>query len=98
MILLGKINKANLKVSAHTPGSINLTRRLLVDPQWAENLKPHLNGLNIKVFMGTWCDDSQRETLNFFKLLQTLEFDQQHVEMYAMSEEKNYPGEFPRRA
>ena len=38
--------------------------------------------------MGTWCEDSQREIPHFFKLLQALEFDQKHVEMYAMSEEK----------
>ena len=44
--------------------------------------------------MGTWCDDSQREIPHFFKLLQTLEFDQQHVEMYAMSEEKTTPENF----
>ena len=65
MILLGKINKANLKVSAHTPWFNQSYETITVDPQWAENLKPHLNGLNIKVFMGTWCDDSQRKSLIF---------------------------------
>ena len=41
--------------------------------------------------MGTWCEDSQREIPHFFKLLQALEFDQKHLEMYAMSEEKTTP-------
>ena len=41
--------------------------------------------------MGTWCEDSQREIPHFFKLLLALEFDQKHVEMYAMSEEKTTP-------
>ncbi len=94
MILLGKINKANLQVSAHTPWFNQAYKTITVNPQWAKNLKPHLNGLNIKVFMGTWCDDSQREIPHFFKLLQTLEFDQKLVEMYAMSEEKTTPENF----
>ena len=91
MILLGKINKANLQTSKHIPWFNQDYQSISIDPQWIENLKPYLKGLRIKVFMGTWCDDSQREIPHFFKLLQALEFDQKHVEMYAMSEEKTTP-------
>mgnify|MGYP001315759684 CR=1 FL=1 len=92
MILLGKINKANLQTSNHTPWFKQDYQSISIDdPQWIENLKPYLGGLRIKVFMGTWCEDSQREIPHFFKLLQALEFDQKHVEMYAMSEEKTTP-------
>ena len=91
MILLGKINKANLQTSNHTPWFNQDYKSISIDPQWIENLKPYLRGLRIKVFMGTWCEDSQREIPHFFKLLLALEFDQKHVEMYAMSEEKTTP-------
>ena len=91
MIPLGKINKANLQTSNHTPWFNQDYKSISIDPQWIENLKPYLRGLRIKVFMGTWCEDSQREIPHFFKLLQALEFDQKHVEMYAMSEEKTTP-------
>jgi thiol-disulfide isomerase/thioredoxin len=91
MILLGKINKANLQTSNHTPWFNQDYKSISIDPQWIENLKPYLRGLRIKVFMGSWCEDSQREIPHFFKLLQALEFDQKHVEMYAMSEEKTTP-------
>ena len=91
MILLGKINKANLQTSNHTPWFNQDYLSVSIDPQWIENLKPYLRGLRIKVFMGTWCEDSQREIPHFFKLLLALEFDQKHVEMYAMSEEKTTP-------
>ncbi|MGB0656839.1 MAG: hypothetical protein ACPGLR_03435, partial [Flavobacteriaceae bacterium] len=80
MILLGKINKANLQTSNHIPWFNQDYQSISIDPQWIENLKPYLKGLRIKVFMGTWCDDSQREIPHFFKLLQALEFDQKHVE------------------
>ena len=94
MILIGKINKANLQVSTHTPWFNQDYQSISIDPQWTENLKPYLKGLKIIVFMGTWCADSQREIPHFFKLLQDLEFDQNHVEMYAMSEEKTTPENF----
>ena len=94
MILLGKINKANLQTSNHTPWFNQDYQSISIDPQWIENLKPYLIGLRIKVFMGTWCEDSQREIPHFFKLLQALEFDQNHIEMYAMSEEKSTPENF----
>ena len=97
MILLGKINKANLQTSNHTPWFKQDYQSISIDdPQWIENLKPYLGGLRIKVFMGTWCEDSQREIPHFFKLLQALEFDQKHVDMYAMSEEKTTPENYER--
>ena len=91
MILLGKINRTNLQTSTYTLWFNQEYDKYSVDPQWAKNLKAHLKGLEIKVFMGTWCEDSRREIPHFFKLLHCLEFDQKHVEMYAMSEEKTTP-------
>jgi len=94
MILLGKINKANLQVSTLTPWFNQDYRRISIDAKWTENVKPYLKGLRVKIFMGTWCEDSQRHIPHFFKLLESLEFDQNHIEMYAMSEEKITPKNF----
>lgn len=91
MILLGKINRANLQTSTNTLWFNQEYDKYSVDPQWVKNLEAHLKGLEIKVFMGTWCEDSRREIPHFFKLLHGMEFDQNHVEMYAMSEEKTTP-------
>ncbi len=94
IILLGKINRANLQTSSHTAWFNQKYNRLSVDPQWAKGLKEHIEGLKIKVFMGTWCEDSRREIPYFFKLLHALEFDQKQLEMYAMSQEKTTPEDF----
>ena len=96
MILLGKINKTNLQVSTLTPWFNQDYQRISIDAKWTENVKPYLKGLRVKIFMGTWCEDSQREIPHFFKLLESLEFDQNHIEMYAMSEEKITPKNFER--
>ena len=38
--------------------------------------------------MGTWCEDSEREVPAIFKLLDAVNFDQNKIDIYAMSEEK----------
>ena len=94
MILLGKINKANLEVSTLTPWFNQDYQRISIDAKWTKNVKPYLKGLRVKIFMGTWCEDSQIQIPHFFKLLESLEFEQNHIEMYAMSEEKSTPENF----
>ena len=38
--------------------------------------------------MGTWCEDSERGVPAIFKLLDAVNFDQNKIDIYAMSEEK----------
>ena len=85
---------SNLRTSPITPWFDQEYDRINTDPNWIKEIKPFLKGLKIKVFMGTWCEDSQRELPHFFKLLNALEFDQNHLKMYAMSEEKTTPSNF----
>ena len=94
MILLGPINVSNLRTSPITPWFDEEYDRINTDPNWIKEIKPFIKGLKIKLFMGTWCEDSQRELPHFFKLLNALEFDQNHLKMYAMSEEKTTPRNF----
>ena len=39
------------------------------DKETLDILKPLLKDVKIKIFMGTWCEDSQREVPQFFKIL-----------------------------
>ena len=94
IILLGKINKANLQTSDITLWFEKQYHEISADPQWGKDLQTHLKGLKIKVFMGTWCEDSQREIPHFLKLLDQIRFDQNNLEIYAMSEEKTTPENF----
>ena len=45
----------------------------------------------IKVFMGTWCSDSQREVVALYKILKETEFDISKLEVIALSQEKDTP-------
>ena len=94
IILLGEINLANLQTSSVTPWFNDEFDRVNINSQVAKDLKPFANDLEIFVFMGTWCEDSQRELPPFFKMLMAMEFDQEHLKMFAMSEEKSTPSNF----
>ena len=94
MILQGPINMTNLKTSPITPWFNLEYDRININPKWIKEIQPFLKGVKIKLFMGTWCEDSQRELPHFFKLLDALEFDQNNLKMYAMSEEKTTPLNF----
>ena len=91
MILLGKIQKSDLQTSTPTLWFNKEYENYSVDPQWSKSLQNHLDGLEIKLFMGTWCEDSRKVIPHFFSLLQALDFDQKQLEIYAMSEEKTTP-------
>ena len=79
IILLGKSNKANLQTSDITSWVEEQSHKLSADPQWGNDVQPHLKGLKIKVFMGTWCEDSQREIPHFFKLLEQRRYYQNNI-------------------
>ncbi len=48
----------------------------------------HINNYNIKVFMGTWCSDSQREIPHLYKILELANYDLDNLEVYTMDEYK----------
>ena len=62
-----------------------------LDKDLVKKIKGHLKGITIKAFMGTWCEDSQLETPRFYKLLDSLKFDQNKLTMIAVNRAKKTP-------
>lgn len=58
------------------------------DTEVLKKIKNNIKDYHIKVFMGTWCPDSRRETPKLFKLLDQVNFKQENIEVYAMDEFK----------
>lgn len=90
-ILMGKINRANLLVTPYTTWFKEEYDFYKVPDGWADNLKNEMEGVSVKLFMGTWCEDTQRELGGIFKLLDALAFDESALEMYSLSEYKDSP-------
>lgn len=57
-------------------------------------LEPLLKGVTIKVFMGTWCSDSQQHVPAFFKIMDRADYKYTDFELYSMTEDKMTPQDF----
>ena len=56
-----------------------------------EQLKPIVNTIKIKAFMGTWCGDSQEQVPSFYKILEAANFNFNNLEMITVSRKKTTP-------
>lgn len=50
-----------------------------------------LNDYNLTVVMGSWCSDSRREVPRFYKVLDTLKYDQAKLKLICVNRDKNDP-------
>ena len=55
-----------------------------------DQLKGLLQDVEIKIFMGTWCSDSQMQVPAFFRILDTIDFNGE-VSIIAVDKEKKTP-------
>ncbi len=63
-----------------------------VDIETLKGIKPEsLKDLKITMVVGTWCGDTKREIPRFFKILETLNFDEKNLEMIFVDREKKNP-------
>ena len=69
VILLGKINRFNLEQSEHIEWFKKEYDYYKLSVQWVESVKNLFGGISLKLFMGTWCEDSEREVPAMFKIL-----------------------------
>ncbi|GLB53727.1 hypothetical protein NBRC110019_27680 [Neptunitalea chrysea] len=85
--LVGAISKSQLSKS------FNWFRdgygEYVVDTTTMSQVKPYLEGVQVKLFMGTWCSDSQREVPHFFKIMDAVNFHD--IEIIGVDESKTTP-------
>lgn len=65
-----------------------------VDDESLKKLKPLLTDVEIKVFMGTWCGDSKRETPRFYKIMDAAGVKGKQFTLITMNRSKKTPDNF----
>jgi len=91
MMLLGKVTREGLKGKEFREWHKQNFQAHLLDTLTIEALKPKLKDISIKVFMGTWCNDSQREVPALFKVLDAANYDYTKLDIIAVSHKKETP-------
>ena len=90
-MLIGQIDRAGLQLEQFEAWYTENDSLHQVDSTLVSDLKINLEPLRIKVFMGTWCEDSQKLVPALFKVLDATEFDYSNIEMIAVDHDKKTP-------
>lgn len=94
LILIGKTEPVAIKKEPYTRWFTPTYSDYKVD---TESLAPVINKLKeskITVFMGTWCEDSQREVPSLFKILDRINYNYDNLTLITMTEDKETPEGF----
>lgn len=90
-ILVGKANRKGLEQAPFNEWFTEGYTTYQPDPEVIEKLKPQLKDVSIKVFMGTWCEDSQREIPHLYKILDTTGFNENNFSLVTVTQAKDTP-------
>lgn len=63
----------------------------ILDTTAIQAIKPLLKDVSLKVFMGSWCEDSQREVPALFRILDAANYDYDKLELIAVTHDKDTP-------
>ncbi|WP_066830026.1 thioredoxin family protein [Rufibacter ruber] len=87
-LLIGTTTRVAFEMPRYSAWFHPMYLRYKPNEQIIDQLQPQLEGVRIKVFMGSWCLDSQREIPRFYKVLDAARFPYSRVEMTSLREDK----------
>lgn len=86
--LLGQINKEGLTQAPFNDWFSKNHDEYIVNKNLVKSFKKSLNEYSVKVFLGTWCGDSKREVPRFYKVLESINFPEEQLEVYGLDKTK----------
>ncbi len=88
-ILIGRINISGLKTEPYLEWFNYFYNDYQVDADGLEEVNIDDSNLEILVFLGTWCSDSQLQIPQFIKILEKLNYSEDQLTMVAMDRDEN---------
>jgi len=88
--LVGQINLEGLKSKPYYNWFQNRHDNYHPDDTMVSLFKEKLAEYNIKLFLGTWCGDSKRESPRFIKILEAADFPMKQLEIIALDYRKGH--------
>lgn len=90
-LLLGPVDRDGFELTEYKTWFDTTYHSYSTDPESIDKLKVKLNGVHIKVFLGTWCTDSQMHIPALFKILDEAKFRKKNLDMIAIDRTKENP-------
>ncbi len=85
----GLITRANLQEDTSFHWYTDNLRAYTPNAQTITNLKKQVDSVELMVFMGTWCEDSQFIIPKFFSLISASAFPEQKITMFGVDRKKS---------
>lgn len=92
-ILVGIFKRDTLESRSYNKWFMQSYKDHALDKESVPQLRKGLEDVRITAFMGTWCEDSQREVPAFFKILDEVDYESNTVKIVTVSEDKTEPAE-----
>jgi len=90
-MLLGNINFKGLQEAPFKEWFDLNAQEHALDTVLVDSLKPLLKNISIKVFMGTWCEDSQHAVPALYEVLTAADYKMRNLDMVAVNHDKVTP-------
>lgn len=91
-MLLGTQTKDQLLKTPYSDWYVKEHDEYAIDQKTVDELKKEkLNSYGITLVMGTWCEDSHREVPRLMKILESMNFPEQKLEIIAVNRKKEAP-------
>ena len=91
VMLLGHIDAASIKKEPFAEWYATNYEGHPMDSSLVDSIKPLLADVSIKVYMGSWCEDSQREVPALFKILEQASMADNRLSLVALDHDKMTP-------
>lgn len=88
-ILVGEIDEHNFEKEPYNDWFPLNYDAHEVDAKTVDAMATALKKFDVKVFMGTWCEDSRQWTPAFFKVMDYAGFSDSQIEMFAVDRSKH---------
>ncbi|WP_029035239.1 TlpA family protein disulfide reductase [Salinimicrobium terrae] len=92
-MLIGEIEREDLQQPPFSAWFDPMYKSYKPNKEALEIIKEHINDYEIKMFLGTWCGDSQREVPKFYKLLELADYNMDKLNVRAVRRDKTLPND-----
>ncbi|TVZ53010.1 thioredoxin family protein [Dokdonia sp. Hel_I_53] len=92
-VLLGEFTRDTLEANPYNTWFIENYKAHSLDESSLLAVKENIKDVRVTVFMGSWCEDSQREVPAFFKILDEIDYGSDSVNLIMVSEDKEEPAD-----
>jgi hypothetical protein len=92
-MLVGLIDRAGYALPEYKSWFDSTYNAFVIDTIVTDSLAHLLDNISLKVILGTWCSDSQREIPALFRILDYADYDYSGLEQFAVDREKIIPGD-----